>query len=232
MINGVNTYLELVSNFKAHNKILYLVGGTVRDILLKKDVFDFDLVTDALPSLVLSILSNYNPIDTFIDYGVIQLKVKGIHFDIVTLRKEKIYKDFRHPLSIKFVTSIKTDVKRRDFTINGLYMNDRFEVIDFVNGIKDLNNHILRTIGRPSKRLKEDPLRILRALRFSLMYNLEIEKKLDKAIKKYSKLVNKLSNDKILSEFKKIKGVGMDKIEEIYHKYNLINFIKKEGETK
>lgn len=221
MINNINSYLELSALFKQNNKILYLVGGTVRDILLHKEIFDYDLVTNATPDEVVSILKDFKINDCFKKYGIIQLSYNKTHFDIATLRKEKSYKDFRHPLKITFVNSLKKDVKRRDFTINGMYMNDRFELLDFVKGKKDLDNNILRTIGNPYKRLKEDPLRILRALRFSLMYGFSLDRKLISAIKKEKKYLNLLSNDKINLEFKKIKNVNETVIYDMYKKFDI-----------
>ena len=104
------------------------------------------------------------------------MKYKGIKFDITTLRKEDGYSDFRHPNKIKFTNSLKEDVLRRDITINALYMDKDLNVIDYVNGKEDINNKIIKMIGNPETRISEDPLRIIRILRFQLETNFKIEK--------------------------------------------------------
>lgn len=203
MKKQIEEYLKLVSIFKSNGFSLFLAGGTVRDFILNLPLFDIDLVTEATPNEIKSFLPEGDY--TFSKYGVVKLRIKNIaKFDIVTFRKEYRYIDYRHPSKIKFIKNIKADSKRRDFTINAMYLDERFKLIDFYNGHKDLENKLIRTVGNASKRIKEDPLRILRALRFSLVYGFSLDDQLIKAIKKYSFLLTKINSEKIKEELGKI----------------------------
>ena len=225
MIKNINSYLSLSRLFHDKGFNLYLVGGSVRDILLHLDVLDFDVATDASPLEIKEVLSSLNYDDSFIKYGVIKLKYQSASFDIASFRKEKGYKDYRHPKQLIFVKKMKEDYKRRDFTINALYMDDRFNIYDFVNGQKDLSNKIIRTVGYSKRRIKEDPLRIFRALRFSLIFNFTIDKKLEHAIYKYSYLVKNLNIQKIKSEIKKVDKNLLFEYKKLLHKYNIDKYI-------
>ena len=158
------TFKSLHKLFKENGYSLYLVGGTVRDFLLGLELNDYDVVTNATPKDMETFLENANY--TFAKYGSVKLHYQNIKFDITTLRKEEGYLDSRHPNKIVFCDSLEDDSKRRDFTINALYMDEKERVIDFYNGKDDLKNHIIRMIGDIDKRIKEDPLRIIRAARF------------------------------------------------------------------
>ena len=135
MEHKLEIYRDLATLFDSKGFLLYLVGGTVRDYLLGKELTDMDLVTDATPSEMKEFLSNADY--TFEKYGSVRLKIDDIKFDITTLRKEEGYSDFRHPNKICFTKSLKEDVFRRDITINAMYMDKDLNVIDFVGGQKD-----------------------------------------------------------------------------------------------
>ena len=197
----IKSYLELASLFESKGFLLYLVGGTVRDYLLDKELTDMDLVTDATPSEVESILPNADY--TFSRFGSVKYKYHDIKFDITTLRKEEGYSDFRHPNKICFTKSIKEDVFRRDITINALYMNKNLEVIDLVGGEKDIKKKVIRMIGDPNKRINEDPLRIVRIYRFFLEIGFEIESETLKALEDNFEKVKLLNIDKINQEIRK-----------------------------
>lgn len=166
--------------FEKHGYNLYMIGGTSRDYLLGIEPKDIDFTTDATPFEMSEFLEDLSM--QFAKYGTVFFKDNGVKIEITTLRVEKDYKDFRHPGEIAFVKDIKKDYKRRDFTINALYIDKDFKIHDFASGLDDLNNKIIRVIGDPKTRIKEDPLRILRALRFSLVLDFEIEETLQKAI--------------------------------------------------
>ncbi|MGM9873800.1 MAG: CCA tRNA nucleotidyltransferase [Bacilli bacterium] len=225
MIKNINSYLSLSTLFSKKGFHLYLVGGSVRDILLHKEVIDFDVATDANPEEVISVLDSLNYNDSFKKYGVIKLKYQSCSFDIASFRKEKSYKDYRHPKKIQFVKKMKIDYKRRDFTLNALYMDDKLKIYDFTNGQKDIENKIIRMVGCPIKRIKEDPLRIFRAIRFSVMFDFSIEKKLDKVLKKYSYLVSNLNKEKIKQESKKVDKNLFDNYKKLLCKYNINKYI-------
>ena len=213
-----DAFIELAEVFSAHGYRLYLVGGTVRDILLKLPLTDMDAVTDATPEEIKTFLEGDY---TFAKMGSIKVKYHDVKFDITTLRKEKEYTDHRHPGEVVFVKDLKTDHFRRDFKINAMYMDNHFQVIDFEGGLEDLNNRVISMVGNPQKRIKEDPLRILRAIRFSLTYDFTIEQSLEKAIIASSKYLDKISKDKIRMEFKKFKNIEKDKLLEMLEKYSI-----------
>lgn len=201
MEHKLEIYRDLATLFDSKGFLLYLVGGTVRDYLLGKKLTDMDLVTDATPGEMKEFLSNADY--TFEKYGSVRLKIDDIKFDITTLRKEEGYSDFRHPNKICFTKSLKEDVFRRDITINAMYMDKDLNVIDFVGGQKDISNKVIRMIGKPLKRINEDPLRIIRIYRFKLETGFEIERELNDVLEhnfSKAKLINK---DKINQEIRK-----------------------------
>lgn len=201
----ITAYLKLARLFKDHGFSLYLVGGTVRDYLLRLPLTDMDAVTNATPIQMNAFLKEAN--NKFMKYGYIKYQVDGIKFDITTLRIESKYKDYRHPSKIKYVDSLKKDYVRRDFTINAMYLDDLFVLYDYSSGQEDLKNKIIRLIGNPKKRIKEDPLRILRAIRFSLEFGFSFDEKTAKAMKKYAFLLKKLNKEKIKEEIHKFPAV-------------------------
>lgn len=221
MNEKIADYLSLADLFESHGFHLYMVGGTVRDYLLDIDLDDMDLVSDATPEMMKMILKDFKVDDTFSRMGSIKLKYNSNKFDITTLRKEKRYKDARHPLDVKFVKKLKIDVKRRDFSINAMYMDKNLKLIDMVNGRNDLNKRKLVMIGNPTKRLKEDPLRIIRAIRFSITYNLTMDSKLIKAIKKTSVYLNKINQSKIIQDLKKIPNLDKEILIKIFKELSI-----------
>ena len=219
----IDAYIKLAKVFKNKGFNLYLVGGTVRDFLLKQDLKDMDLVTDATPDQMLPFLKGAD--DSFKKYGSIKYKYEDVKFDITTLRVEGAYKDSRHPSKIKYVTSLKKDYLRRDFTVNGMYLDSYFILYDYCHGQEDLKNKVIRFIGKPSKRIKEDPLRIIRATRFSLMYGFSFESDTEAALKKYSYLLSKLNKEKILEEVRKIKNVDEDLKNKLFNDFAIHQYI-------
>jgi len=194
-------FTKLAKLFNSNGYRLYMIGGTTRDFLLGLEVLDYDFVTDATPDEMKAFLpdANYH----FAKFGTIRIKVDGVHVDITTLRKEGKYVDFRHPKEISFTKDINEDYVRRDFTINAIYIDENFKIIDPSNGVKDLNDKIIRFIGNPEIRIQEDPLRILRAERFETKLNFKIEDSSYAAMKKYRYLLDKINPDKINEEMRK-----------------------------
>ena len=204
MQQKIEEFQKLAQVFKSHGFNLFLVGGTVRDYLLHKELTDMDAVSDATPTEIIAFLPNVDT--TFAHLGSLKYKNENnIKFDITTLRKESAYLDSRHPSKITFVKDLKEDYLRRDFTINAMYMDADLNIIDYSGGELDLSNHILRMVGSPDIRLKEDPLRILRAIRFALMFNLTIEPTLYEAMRDRFYLLSNITDAKIKSEIEKIK---------------------------
>ena len=189
--------------FKENGFFIFEVGGSVRDEILGLEVFDFDFATDATPEEMMKFLPDAN--DTFAKYGCIKYKGEHGRAEITTFRIEENYDDFRHPTSIKFVKTLNEDYLRRDFTINAIYKDIDGKTYDPSNGVSDMKSKLIRFIGDPEKRIKEDPLRILRAKRFASKLGFEIEPETKKAMEKLAYLVEKLNPDKIKEEERKNK---------------------------
>lgn len=203
-MNEIFEYLKKI--FNEHNFHIYMIGSTSRDFLMKREIEDYDFVTDATPDEVLGFL-DCNA--TYKKFGTLSLKVNDKHCDIVTLRKESEYLDLRHPSKIEFIKDINEDYKRRDFTINAIYIDEDYKVKDVSkDGVNDLNNKILRFIGDPTKRIKEDPLRILRAKRFIVEYGLTPEKETLKALKENKDLISTIKEGKIVEEKRKFDKIS------------------------
>lgn len=215
----MSLFETLSQHFKEQGFSLYMVGGTTRDFLLGRTCSDWDLATDANPEELRILLPEADM--TFLRYGVARLKTKQGHIDITSFREEKDYQDFRHPQHITFVRSWKEDAKRRDLTINALYRSADGMIYDAFQGQKDLKEKCLRMIGDPLVRFKEDPLRILRVLRFSILLEFEIEKETECAMRKTIGLLEKLSKAKIQEEIKKMMAIHPQKAIEILCDYGI-----------
>lgn len=202
--------------FNKNGYRLFMVGGTSRDYLFGIKISDYDFATDATPNEVEKFLEVDS---TFEKYGTVKYHYNDRKIDIATLREEGEYKDFRHPSFIKFIKDINLDYKRRDFTINALYIDENYNILDPSGlGVKDLKNRILRIIGNPEERIKEDPLRILRAERFCLEYNLKIDEKTKMAIDNNMDLLELINEGKICEEKRKLNEI---KRKFQYEKYKL-----------
>lgn len=196
-------YTLLVENFPQ----TFLVGGSVRDILIKKSVSDFDISTQAKPEQITKIFKKqpFTINKSAISLGVVFISTAKYSIAISSFRKDS-YKGSRYP-KISFTNSIKTDSSRRDLTMNALYLSIKSnKIFDFHNGLNDIKNKKLRFIGNPKKRVFEDPLRIIRTLRFSLSLKFKIEKKSYAAIKNNFYLIENLSNNLLKKEINKLKS--------------------------
>ena len=187
--------------FRKNGFRLYVVGGTVRDFLLGKEITDLDFVTDATPEDEMKFIPEGD--FTFKKFGAVRYPFKGKHIDITTLRQEGEYNDSRHPSNVIFVKDPKLDYVRRDFTVNAMYLDEDYKVIDFSTGQEDLKKKLIRFIGDPYKRIEEDPLRIARAERFAKTLGFEIEEKTQQAIKDKRDLLGKLNPEKLKEEQRK-----------------------------
>lgn len=213
---------ELFQLFKKHGQDLYLVGGSVRDYLLTGDFQDFDFASPAKKEVILKILNtdDYDPFS--FKYGSIKTHYRGKEIVITTFRLESAYKDYRHPSSLTFTTSIQEDAERRDFTINALYLDAEEKIHDFYQGQEDLRKGIIRCIGSADQRIKEDPVRILRALRFALKFDFKLDKVLETAIKNNKHLLQKISPYRLKIEMDKLKeSASLESIREMLDCYEL-----------
>ena len=184
-------------NEKGHHSVI--AGGAVRDALLGRIPKDFDIATKALPEQVLALFPYAKEVGK--SFGVIHLPaLKGQGIEIASFRKDGSYLDGRHPSSIEFC-SIEEDARRRDFTINALYYDiHQHKVLDFVEGVKDLERKIIRTVGSAQERFKEDHLRVLRAIRFAVRTEFSIEEETLKQMKTFTVDLKKISKERILDE--------------------------------
>lgn len=174
----------------------YIVGGFVRDCLLGLSSTDIDICTNMLPKDVKKIFPNAKEIGK---YGTYNTKTKRFNYDITTYRKEMNF-IHRYPKTIEYTSNLLEDLNRRDFTINAICMTQKGKIIDLLNGMDDIETKQIRMIGNPKDRLKEDPVRILRAIRFSSNLNFQIEENLWKEIKKQKDSILSLSMNRIKRE--------------------------------
>jgi len=199
-----STTNNLIHMLQSNGFSAYAVGGCIRDGIMGREITDIDITTSALPKQVKEVFSHYTTIDTGIKHGTVTVLVNGTPYEITTYRTESTYTDSRHPDSVTFVSDIKTDLSRRDFTMNAIAYNEKEGIIDPFNGVADIENKLIRTVGDPSKRFQEDSLRILRALRFSSVLGFEIEEETAKAINYLAHTVNNVSVERIYVEIKKL----------------------------
>lgn len=175
-----NYVLDILNTLNESGYAAYVVGGAVRSLLLKEEPKDYDICTDALPDKVEKLFDNTIP--TGKKYGTITVVNKGFLVEVTTFRYDSPTTDGRRPEYVTFGKTLKDDVDRRDFTINSLAYNPLTGIIDYKDGLNDIYNHIIRCVGDPTTRFKEDGLRVLRAIRFAIdkdtldaMYNLTIK---------------------------------------------------------
>ncbi|AWI06217.1 CCA tRNA nucleotidyltransferase [Clostridium drakei] len=185
----------------------YVVGGCVRDSLINRKPNDWDLTTNALPEQTLEIFKTegFRVIETGIKHGTVTIVMNDNPYEVTTYRVDGEYLDNRHPDNVTFTTSLKEDLSRRDFTINSMAYNEDKGLIDYFNGVSDLNSKIIRCVGNADERFNEDALRMLRAVRFSseLEFELDFEGTFI-AIKKNCNLIKNISVERIREEFCKI----------------------------
>lgn len=194
---------RLVATFAKAGFECFMVGGSVRDLLLAHPVFDFDFATSARPADVVKLFRRTVP--TGIKHGTITVLLGGHSFEVTTYRSDGKYTDGRHPEDIRFSNSLEEDVKRRDFTINGLAYNVlNGEVIDLVCGMEDLKSGLIRTIGNPRERFAEDGLRTYRACRFAAKLGFTIEEETFAAISQSLAVSAKVSAERVRDELMKM----------------------------
>ncbi len=202
VISVLDKAIEVLKKLESNGFSAYIVGGFARDYLINKSSTDIDICTNATPKEIISIFNTSILPEN--NYGSVVIIYKKVRFDITTYRKEIKYENNRHPIKIKYINSLKNDLLRRDFTINTLCINSNKEIIDLLNIKKDIDNKIIKTVGNPRIKIKEDALRILRAIRFATTLDFTIDKKTKLYIKKYGNLLKKLSYNRKREELDKI----------------------------
>ena len=215
---------EILETLERHGHSAYLVGGCVRDLLLGREPADYDIATDATPTEVMEIFPD--SYDVGAQFGVIlvpapqgrskerkdKIVVTAPSHDMVevaTFRSDVGYSDGRHPDQVRFSRSPREDVERRDFTINGLLLDPRTnEVLDFIDGRNDLRARVIRTIGKPAERFREDKLRMLRAVRFAARFQFNIETGTLQAIQRLASEIHQVSRERVRDELTKMLTEG------------------------
>jgi len=197
-----STSIQLVQTLKDNGFQAFWAGGCVRDMLLGTHPKDYDIVTDATPEQIEELFEKTYPVGK--EFGVILVHQEGHTFEIATFRSDAGYSDGRRPDYVTF-SDPKEDAKRRDFTINALFYDPiTEEIMDFVGGSEDLNEHLIRFVGDPEERILEDYLRLLRAVRFKATLDFQWHPDTYKAIKKHAGKAGNVSVERIKEELDKI----------------------------
>jgi putative nucleotidyltransferase with HDIG domain len=211
---------EIVARLRAADHRAYFVGGCVRDLLLGREPEDYDVATSATPDLVLTLFEKTFAVGAH--FGVVLVCSKSsageeIVTEVATFRSDGAYSDGRHPDAVRFSTSPEEDVKRRDFTINGMMLDPevfastgkaRDAVLDFVGGMKDLNAGLIRAIGDPGDRFAEDKLRMLRGVRFAARFAFDLEPATARAIEEQAPALNQVSRERVREELTRMLTEG------------------------
>ena len=200
----------ILDKFNNNGFEAYIVGGCVRDLILERNPKDYDITTSASPKETMELFKEYKTIPTGIKYGTVTVIINNTPIEVTTFRKEGKYIENRRPESVKFLSNIEEDLKRRDFTINAMAYNKKVGLIDLFEGRQDLEKGIIRVVGDGKERFKEDAIRILRAYRFAGRYDFKIEEDTLTAIKQNMHLLNNVAKERILPEIKEIFESGMD----------------------
>ncbi|MCL2019993.1 MAG: hypothetical protein FWG70_09580 [Oscillospiraceae bacterium] len=189
----------------------FAVGGAVRDYLdhritEKREPFDYDIATSAFPAEIKEVFSDYRIVDIGEKHGTIALVINknGEKIEITTFRSDGEYSDSRHPDEVTFTRDLKTDLSRRDFTVNAMAYSDKTGLIDPYGGENDLTDGILRCVGEPEKRFNEDALRIMRALRFMSERGFVCEENTENALRELKDNLKKISPERIAAEFDRL----------------------------
>lgn len=203
----VNTAISLLESagFEA-----YVVGGAVRDHVRSGfTASDWDVTTNALPEQVKEVFRSHRLIETGLQHGTVTAIMDGTPIEITTYRIDGDYADNRHPYSVIFTQELLADLERRDFTMNALAYNPKTGIVDPFGGIADIKDGLIRCVGNPDRRFREDGLRILRALRFSSVLGMQIEAETAAAVHRNRDLLKNIAAERIQAELTKLLcGVG------------------------
>ncbi|NLO39721.1 MAG: CCA tRNA nucleotidyltransferase [Ruminiclostridium sp.] len=189
---------EIITTLEANGHEAYLVGGCVRDALMGRTPKDYDICTSALPQQVILLFDKTIP--TGVNHGTVTVMLRNLPFEVTTFRTDADYTDHRHPDTVLFSGSLLQDLERRDFTINAMAFHPVKGIIDPFDGLDDLRKKLIRTVGEPLKRFREDALRMLRAVRFKARFGFSVHKVVLDAIKELAGTIRFVSRERILSE--------------------------------
>lgn len=182
----------------------FVVGGCVRDSLLGRTPNDWDVTTSALPEEVADCFRNFRVIETGLQHGTLTVLVDGTPIEITTFRNDGIYLDHRHPVGVTFSNTVEDDLARRDFTVNAMAYHPERGLVDLFGGREDLKNRVIRCVGDPVTRFREDGLRILRAIRFASVLGFSLDEKTKAAVRSEKSLLEFIAPERIREEFCKL----------------------------
>ncbi len=194
--------LQIIQKFENNGFECYVVGGSVRDSLLHREISDFDLCTNALPQQTIALFDHTIP--TGIKHGTVTIVMDEQLVEVTTFRKESRYTDHRHPDHVCFVKDLHSDLARRDLTINAIAYSPKLGYIDPFCGMEDLKKKIVKTVGDPEKRFEEDALRMVRAHRFAAVLGFSMDESTQKAIEKKADLIQFVAIERLVGEWMKI----------------------------
>ncbi len=201
-INLFEQARPILEKLEKHGYQAFYVGGCVRDLLLNRSIGDIDIATSAQPSEVQDIFEKVIPVG--IEHGTVIVRHEHESYEVTTFRREGEYSDNRHPDSVAFIQKIDEDLQRRDFTINALAMDIHGNIIDLFAGRQDLQQKLIRTVGDGYERFSEDPLRIIRALRFSSQLGFTIERKTLDNMMRLKQQISGLAVERMATEITKL----------------------------
>lgn len=196
--------LYIINKLEKNGFEAYAVGGCVRNALMKLPINDYDITTNATTDEMKAVFTEEKTIETGIKHGTLTVIHNGTPFEITTYRLEGTYSDNRHPDKVIFTGKLADDLSRRDFNVNAIAYNPKKGYVDLFGGKKDIENQIIRCVGKSEERFREDSLRILRGLRFAAVLGFEIEKETAEAIINCRKLIKNVSPERIFTELSKL----------------------------
>lgn len=197
---------QILSIFQNEGYEAYIVGGCVRDSLLNREINDWDICTSAKPEQMVEICKKMNLkyVPTGLKHGTITILISNVGYEVTTFRIDGDYSDNRHPNNVEFTSNLREDLSRRDFTINAMAYNEFAGLIDPFLGYEDLKNKIIKCVGNPKDRFKEDALRMMRAVRFSCQLGFVLNEDVFNSITILNENIKYISKERIRDEFCKI----------------------------
>ncbi|MEI8122230.1 MAG: CCA tRNA nucleotidyltransferase [bacterium] len=199
---AVSGAMEVVGRLRSEGFIAYLAGGCVRDLVMNRQAKDFDIATDAVPDTAMELFPGSVTVGK--SFGVVRVCADGNWYEVATFRKDALYEDGRHPSEITF-SDPETDARRRDFTVNALFYDPfRQIVIDYAGGLEDIERGIIRAVGNPGERFREDHLRLLRAVRFAATLGFLLDPATEAAIRETASRITAISVERIREELSRL----------------------------
>ena len=198
------TVSDLIARLEQAGYSAYAVGGCVRDSIMGREPHDWDLCTSALPAQMQEVFRGEHVIETGLKHGTLAVVIGHVPYEITTFRVDGAYTDHRHPDSVSFVENVAGDLSRRDFTVNAMAYSPRSGLVDLFGGQEDLRRRVIRCVGIPEERFREDALRILRALRFAAVHDFSVDPDTEKALRLLAPSLKNVAAERIREEFLKL----------------------------